>query len=144
MLKIEIGYEGRASACRLEVIYDPGGKLPLNTAIGASMLVQSALSLWMKKENCILSARYRQAAQKELLRTALRPAPRRRSEPPEEGAATRNPEGNRHWTAKKIKANRQFLPDPRLIPHRTVARFLATGTELTNPLEPDADEYLSD
>jgi ADP-ribose pyrophosphatase len=136
LLKSEIAYEGRAFSVRLDHLRTPSG----NTVKYDIVQHIGSISIVPVDENGQLYfvRQYRQAAQKELLE--LPAGTLETGEPPEEAAA-REIREETGMAAKNIKEIGSFYLAPGYSTE-LMHVFLATG--LTHdPLDPDADEYLS-
>ena len=136
LLKSEVVYEGRAFSVRLDHLLTPGG----NTVKYDIVQHIGSISLVPVDENgqMYFVRQYRQAAQKELLE--LPAGTLEEGEPPEE-AAKREIREEIGMAAKNIKEIGSFYLAPG---YSTELMHVFLATSLTHdPLDPDADEYLS-
>lgn len=136
LLKSEIVYEGRAFSVRLDHLLTPSGKTvkyDIVEHIGSVIIVPVD-----ENGQLYFVRQYRQAAEKELLE--LPAGTLEVGEPPAEAAA-REIREETGMAAKNIKEIGSFYLAPGYSTELSHV-FLATG--LTHdPLDPDADEYLS-
>jgi ADP-ribose pyrophosphatase len=136
LLKSEITYIGRAFSVRLDHLRTPGG----NTVKYDIVQHIGSISIVPVDENGQLYfvRQYRQAAQKELLEL---PAGTLEEDEPPAVAAAREIREEIGMAAKNIKEIGSFYLAPG---YSTELMHVFLATELTHdPLDPDADEYLS-